>query len=305
MIKMDLIEIFVDEEDDERLDAYLAQELNQVSRTYIQKLIKDGLVFVNGSVMKPRYQVREGDYIRVNIPKPRELEIIPEDIPIDIVYEDDDIAIINKAKGMVVHPAPGNYTGTLVNALIYHIKNLSSINGVIRPGIVHRLDKDTSGLLIIAKNDLAHKFLSEKLKARDIKREYIAICHGEFKSENGTINQPIGRDPRDRKRMAINEKNGKEAITHYKLLNLYQGYSLVQANLETGRTHQIRVHFAHINHPIVGDLVYSNRKEDSKYKGQLLHARKIGFIHPTSLEYMEFETEIPEPFKSFIEKIEK
>ena len=302
---MDLIEIYVDEEDDERLDSYLAQELNQVSRTYIQKLIKEGLVLVNDLVRKPRYQVSEGDHIKVQIPKPKELEILAENILIDIVYEDEDIAIINKAKGMVVHPAPGNYSGTLVNALVYHMENLSTINGIIRPGIVHRLDKDTSGLLIIAKNDISHKFLSDKLKDRDIKREYIAICHGEFKVEKGTVNQPIARDPRDRKRMAINIKNGKEAITNYKVLDLYSGYSLVEASLETGRTHQIRVHLSYLNHPIVGDHVYSNRKEDTKFNGQLLHARKLGFIHPRTREYMEFETEIPDIFKSFIEKITK
>ena len=302
---MDLIEIFVDEEDDERLDAYLAVELNEVSRTYVQRLIKDGLVLVNGVLKKPRYMVREGDHIRVQIPKPKDLEIMAEDIPIDIVYEDDDIVIVNKARGMVVHPAPGNYTGTLVNALLHHIDNLSSINGVIRPGIVHRLDKDTSGLLIIAKNDSSHKFLSDKLKDRDIKREYIAITHGEFKEDKGTIHAPIGRDPRDRKRMAINEKNGKDAITNYSVIKLYNGYSYVKASLETGRTHQIRVHFAYLNHPIVGDPVYSNKKEDSKYDGQFLHAKKLGFIHPGTKEYMEFETEVPDIFKCFIDKINK
>lgn len=300
---MDLIEIFVDEEDDERLDTYLAIELNEVSRTYVQRLIKDGLVLVNDAIKKPRYQVKEGDYIKVHIPKPKKIEIIAEDIPIDIVYEDDDIVIVNKARGMVVHPAPGNYTATLVNALLYHIDNLSSINGVIRPGIVHRLDKDTTGLLIIAKNDSSHKFLSDKLKDRDIKREYIAITHGEFKKDQGFINAPIGRDPRDRKKMAINERNGKEAITNYRVLKRYNGYSLVKASLETGRTHQIRVHFAYLNHPIVGDPVYSNKKEDSNYSGQFLHAKKLGFIHPRTKEYMEFETEIPDVFKNFIDKI--
>lgn len=301
---MDLIEIFVDEEDDEsRLDAYLALELNEVSRTYVQRLIKDGLVLVNGLIKKPRYIVKEGDYIQVQIPKPKTLEILAEDIPIEIIYEDEDIVIVNKPRGMVVHPAPGNYTNTLVNALLFHIDNLSSINGIIRPGIVHRLDKDTSGLLIIAKNDNSHKFLSNKLKDRDILREYIAITHGEFTNEEGRINAPIGRDPRNRKKMAINEKNGKVAITDYKVLQRFTGYSLVQANLITGRTHQIRVHFAHLKHPILGDIVYSNRKEDSKYGGQFLHAKKIGFIHPMTAEYMEFETEMPDMFKEFINRI--
>ncbi|MDR7869878.1 MAG: RluA family pseudouridine synthase [Tissierellaceae bacterium] len=299
---MDLFEIFVDEDDDERLDAYLAVELNEVSRTYVQRLIKDGLVLVNGSLKKPRYQVREGDFIQVKIPKPKNLEIVAEDIPIDIVYEDEDIVIVNKSCGMVVHPAPGNYTSTLVNALLFHIDNLSTINGIIRPGIVHRLDKDTSGLLIIAKNDVSHKFLSDKLKDRDILREYIAITYGEFKQDEGRINAPIGRDPKNRKKMAINEKNGKEAITDYKVLKRFNGYSLVQANLQTGRTHQIRVHFTYLKHPIVGDPVYSNRKDDSKYDGQLLHAKKIGFIHPRTKVYMEFETDLPDAFREFIEK---
>ena len=302
---MDLIEIFVDEDNDsERLDAYLAIELNEISRTYIQKLIKDGLVLVNDVIKKPRYQLKEGDHIKVQIPKPKNLDIIAEDIAIDIVYQDDDIVIINKSKDMVVHPAPGNYTGTLVNALLYHIDNLSSINGIIRPGIVHRLDKDTSGLLIVAKNDNAHKFLSEKLKDRDIKREYVAITYGEFKEDEGTINAPIGRHPKDRKKMAINE-NGKEAITNYQVLNRYIGYTLVKAKLETGRTHQIRVHLSSIKHPIVGDPVYSNRKEDSKYDGQFLHAIKLGFTHPRTKEYMEFETDLPDNFKELIDKINK
>lgn len=303
---MDLIEIFVDEDgDSERLDAFLAIELNEVSRTYIQRLIKDGLVLVNEAIKKPRYQLKEGDYIKVQIPKPKNLEINSENIPIDIIYEDEDVVIINKSKNMVVHPAPGNYTGTLVNALLYHIDNLSSINGVIRPGIVHRLDKDTSGLLIVAKNDSAHKFLSEKLKDRDIKREYVAITYGELNDDEGTINAPIGRHPKDRKRMAINEKNGKDAITNYKVLQRYKGYTLVKAKLETGRTHQIRVHLSYINHPIVGDPVYSNRKDDGKYNGQFLHAIKLGFIHPRSKEYMEFKTDLPDNFKQFIEKISK
>lgn len=302
---MDFIEILVDENEDERIDAYLAIELNELSRSYVKKLIKDELVLVNGAVIKPRYMVKEGDIIQVRIPKPKTLDIIAENIPIDIFYEDDDIIIVNKAKGMVVHPAPWNYTGTLVNALLYHVDNLSSINGIIRPGIVHRLDKNTSGLLMVAKNDSSHKFLSERLKNRDILREYIAITYGELKEEQGTINAPIGRDPRDRRKMGINTKNGKEAITNYRVLEYYQGYSLVQASLKTGRTHQIRVHFSHIKHPIVGDPMYSNRKDDDKYEGQFLHAKKLGFIHPRTNEYMEFETDIPDDFKDFINKINK
>ena len=299
---MYLIELFVDEEDDERLDVYLAVQLNEVSRSFIQKLIKEGLVLVNGETKKPRYLVKEGDYIKVQIPKPKKLEIVPEDIPLDIHYEDEDIVIVNKPKDMVVHPAPGNYRGTLVNALLYHIDNLSSINGIIRPGIVHRLDKDTSGLLVVAKNDNSHRFLSEQLKNREILREYVAITHGVLKNEEGIIDAPIGRDPRDRKRMAVNARNGKGAITYYRVLDYLDGYTLVQANLKTGRTHQIRVHFKHINHPIVGDPVYSNRKEDRKYDGQFRHARKLGFIHPQTKEYMEIATDLPLAFKASTQK---
>src|SRR5690554_1519462 len=231
-MRMDFIEILVGDNEDERIDAFLADELDNLSRTYIKKLISDGLVVVNGSVVKPRYIIKEGDLIQVQIPKPKVLDIKPENIPIDIFYEDDDILIVNKPKGMVVHPAPWNYTGTLVNALLYHVDNLSSINGIIRPGIVHRLDKDTSGLLIVAKNDNTHRFLSEQLVKREIVREYLALTHGEFSRDRGTINAPIGRDPKDRKRMAVNQKNGKEAITNFKVLKLFKGYSLVQANLK-------------------------------------------------------------------------
>ena len=301
---MDLIEILVDDEEDEeyRLDAYLALELKELSRTHLQRLIKDGLVSVNGLQKKARYLVKNGDYIVVRIPSPKTLSLVPEDIPLDIVYEDEDIVIVNKTQGMVVHPAPGNYNNTLVNALLFHVDNLSSINGVIRPGIVHRLDKDTSGLLIVAKNNFAHKFFSDKLKDREILREYIAITHGRFNNPNGKINAPIGRDPRNRKKMTVIERNSKEAITNYSVLKVFNEYSLVQANLETGRTHQIRVHLSYINHPILGDAVYSNRKEDKKYKGQFLHAKKIGFIHPRTFKYIEFETEMPDRFRNFIEK---
>lgn len=225
---MELVEIYVDEEADERLDSYLARELDEVSRTYIQKLIKDNLVQVNDKNVKPKYLVKEGDYIRVSLPEPKKLEIKPENIPLDIVYEDKDIVIINKPQGMVVHPAPGNYSGTLVNALLFSIDSLSSINGIIRPGIVHRLDKDTSGLLIVAKNDFAHKFLSEELKQRNVHREYIALVHGVIKNDDGIINAPIGRNEKDRKKMAVTMKNSKEAITHYKVLERFMKYTLVE-----------------------------------------------------------------------------
>lgn len=301
---MNTIELYVDEDDDERLDAYLAKELDEVSRSYVQKLIKDNLVFVNDKHVKSSYLVKEGDFIKVNLPKPKELEIISEDIPIDIVYEDEDIAIINKPQGMVVHPAPGNYTGTLVNALLFHIRNLSSINGIIRPGIIHRLDKDTSGLLIIAKNDKAHRILSENLKERKIKRVYISLVNGILSDDEGCINAPIGRHEVDRKKMTVTQKNSKEAITHYKVLDRYDKYTLIEVNLETGRTHQIRVHMAYINHPVIGDPVYSKCKNEFGLDKQMLHAYKIGFSHPSTGEYMEFKTDLPEYFKRILYTLE-
>ncbi len=295
---MDIIQFYVDEDDSQRLDAFLAKELDDISRSYVQKLIKDNLVSVNDKCVKSSYIVNEGDNIILHLPKPKNLEIKPEDIPLDIVFEDKDIVIVNKPQGMVVHPAPGNYSGTLVNALLYKIDSLSSINGIIRPGIVHRLDKDTSGLLIIAKNDKAHKALSDDLKNRNVKRIYISLVHGELSKDTGTINKPIGRHPVDRKRMAVIAKNSKEAITHYKVLEKYNNYTLLEASLETGRTHQIRVHMAYINHPIVGDPVYSRRKNEFNLDKQMLHAYKLGFIHPRTGLYMEFETDLPEHFKN-------
>ena len=302
---MDIVEFYVDEDDNERLDAYLAKELDEISRSYIQKLIKEDLVYVNDKHVKSSYLVKEGDYIKVNLPEPKILEIIPEDIPIDIVYEDEDVAIINKPQDMVVHPAPGNYTGTLVNALLFHIDNLSSINGIIRPGIVHRLDKDTSGLLIIAKNDKAHRILSESLKERNVKRVYISLVHGILSDNEGTVNAPIGRHGTDRKKMTVTQKNSKEAITHYKVLERYDNYSLVEVNLETGRTHQIRVHMAYINHPVVGDPVYSKgKKNEFGLDKQMLHAYKLGFSHPSTGEHMEFQIDLPEYFKNILYTLE-
>lgn len=302
---MNVIEICVNEEDGERLDFYLANELNEISRTYIQKLIKDKLVTVNEKLQKSKYLVQEGDLIKVNIPKPVELKIVAEDLPIDIIYEDEDIIIVNKDQGMVVHPAPGNYSGTLVNALLFQIKNLSSINGIIRPGIIHRLDKDTSGIIMVAKNDEAHRFLSDQLKNRNVIREYIALVHGTLNIKENTINAPIGRDPKDRKKMTVINTNSKEAITHYKVIQEFKNYSLVSANLETGRTHQIRVHFAYIKHPIVGDLIYSRKTNKFNCDKQLLHAIKLGIIHPRTKEYMEFKTDIPERFQNIIETLNK
>lgn len=302
---MDLVEICVSKEDNQRLDLYISKELGEISRTYIHKLIKDGLVLVNGKQTKPRYLVKNGDLIQIKLPKQKKFEPAPENISIDIIYEDQDILIVNKPQGMVVHPAPGNYSKTLVNALLYHVDKLSSVNGIIRPGIVHRLDKDTSGLLIVAKNDKAHKILSEQLKVRNMKRIYMALVYGVLDVEEATINAPIGRHPVDRKRMTVIYKNSKEAITHYQILERFIEYSLIEASLQTGRTHQIRVHMAYIKHPIVGDPVYSNRKNEFGINTQLLHAKRLGFFHPRTGEYMEFEAEPPEDFKKVIELLRK
>lgn len=298
---------FLVEEDEEgdRLDVYLSDQFVDMSRSYIQKIIKDKKVTVNGKVEKAKYLVKEEDKVVIEIPKPKILEVVPQDIPIEIVYEDDDIIIVNKPQGMVVHPAPGNYEGTLVNAILYHCKgNLSSINGVIRPGIVHRIDKDTSGILMIAKNNNAHNCLAEQLKDHSITREYEFICHGVFKEDNITVDRPIGRNPKDRLKMAI-VPNGKRAVTHFEVLERFNGYTHVRARLETGRTHQIRVHAMSINHPLVGDPVYGPKNSKIKLNGQALHAKKLGFIHPTTKEYVEFGSELPDYFQKLLEKLRK
>ncbi|MFU2416929.1 RluA family pseudouridine synthase [Peptacetobacter sp. AB800] len=298
---------FLVEEDEEgdRLDIYLADQFVDMSRSYIQKIIKDKKVTVNGKIEKAKYLVKEEDKIVIEIPKPKVLEVVPQDIPIEIVYEDDDIIIVNKPQGMVVHPAPGNYEGTLVNAILYHCKgNLSSINGVIRPGIVHRIDKDTSGILMIAKNNNAHNCLAEQLKDHSITREYEFICHGVFKEDNVTVDRPIGRNPKDRLKMAI-VPNGKRAVTHFEVIERFNGYTHVRARLETGRTHQIRVHAMSINHPLVGDPVYGPKNSKIKLNGQALHAKKLGFIHPTTKEYIEFDSELPDYFQKLLEKLRK
>ncbi|HZH92900.1 MAG TPA: RluA family pseudouridine synthase [Tissierellaceae bacterium] len=299
------IEIYVGEEDNERLDYYLSLELDEVSRTRIQKLVKDQLVKVNGSIKKSSYIVKEGDTISVVFPEPKKLEITPEDIPLEIVFEDSDLAVVNKRHGMVVHPAPGNYSGTLVNALMFHMDNLSSINGIIRPGIVHRLDKDTSGLLVIAKNDKTHRGLSEQLKHHGVYREYVALVHGNIRQDTGTIDAPIGRNQKDRKKMAVTGKNSKEAITHFSVSKRYGKYTLVTLRLETGRTHQIRVHLSHMGNPVVGDPVYSGGKNEFKIERQLLHARRLGFIHPSTNENVEFSCDLPEDFKLILERLDK
>ncbi len=286
----------VDEEFfDIRIDKYLSILLPGVSRSFLQKLLKDNEISVNDKNVKANYKVQSGDKININVPKPIPANIVEEDIPLDIIYEDDDFLIVNKPKNMVVHPAPGHYTGTLVNGLMYHCKNnLSNINGILRPGIVHRIDKDTTGALIICKNDYSHKFIAEQLKVHSITRKYIGIVQGVVKDMEGTIDAPIGRHPINRKEMSINHKNGKNAITHYKVLERFDKYTFMEFQLETGRTHQIRVHMASIHHPLLGDNVYNHNKCSFKLEGQCLHAKTIGFIHPTTKEYVEFETPIPD-----------
>lgn len=300
----DIREFLVLEEDEgDRLDVYLSNELGDMSRSYIQKIIKDKKVIVNGKIEKAKYLVKEDDKIKIEIPAPKLLEVIPQDIPIEIVYEDDDVLIINKPQGMVVHPAPGNYDNTLVNAILYHCKdNLSSINGVIRPGIVHRIDKDTSGILMIAKNNNSHNSLAEQLKDHSITREYEFICHGVVKEDKITVDKPIGRNPKDRLKMSV-VNNGKRAVTHFEVVKRFENFTHMRARLETGRTHQIRVHSLSINHPLLGDNLYGPKNSKFKLKGQTLHAKKLGFIHPTTNEYIEFDSDLPDYFNEIIDKL--
>lgn len=292
-----------EEEEGDRLDVYLSNQLGDMSRSYVQKIIKDQKVKINSKVEKSKYLVKESDEIEVEIPAPKVLEVIPQDIPIDIVYEDKDFLIVNKKQGMVVHPAPGNYENTLVNAVLYHCKDkLSSINGIIRPGIVHRIDKDTSGLLMIAKNNNSHNFLAEQLKDHSITREYEFICHGVVKEDKITVDKPIGRNPKDRLKMAV-VKDGKRAVTHFEVIERFENFTHVRATLETGRTHQIRVHSLYINHPLLGDPLYGPKNSKFKLNGQTLHARKLGFIHPTTKEYVEFNSDLPDYFQDIIAKL--
>lgn len=301
---MDIFNIDVTEDDFERLDSYITDRIDNISRTQIKALINEGLILVNNEKKKSSYKVSQGDSINIKIPKDEEPEILPENIELEIIYEDEDLLVVNKPQDMVVHPATGNYSGTLVNALLFHVDNLSDINGDIRPGIVHRLDKDTSGLLIIAKNNKTHELLGEQFKDRDLERKYFALVHGVVPNDRGIINAPIGRHPVHRKRMAVIETNSKEAITHYRVIDRFNNYTLLELQLETGRTHQLRVHLEHINYPIVGDPVYSRRKNEFKLDKQLLHAKKLGFHHPSNGEYMEFESELPEYFKKIIKNLE-
>ena len=284
-----------------RVDLVLSEYLKQYSRNYIQRLISESFIKVNNHNVKTSYKVLAGDNIEIFIPKLVKETILPENIPIDIVYEDDDILIVNKKQGMVVHPAAGNFTGTLVNALLYHCKTLSNINGEFRPGIVHRIDKDTSGILIITKNNKSHINIAKQLKDHLVRRKYIALTEGVIKVDKATINFPIGRHPINRKEMTVNIKNGRTAITQFKVLKRYTKNTLIEVLLHTGRTHQIRVHMKHIGHPLVGDMVYGFKKQKFKLGGQLLHAQELGFVHPTTGKYVDFEVELPEYFIKVIE----
>ncbi|MCX7842428.1 MAG: RluA family pseudouridine synthase [Clostridia bacterium] len=289
---------------DIRIDAWLSSKLEQHSRSYVQKLIGDGSVQVNGRTVKSNYRVKYEDMVEIMIPDPEKLDVVPERIDLNIKYEDEYIVVIDKPKGMVVHPAAGNYSGTLVNALMdYCGDSLSDINGVIRPGIVHRIDKDTSGLLVVAKNNSAHEKLSEMLKTHDVKRVYVAVVEGIVREEAGKIDAPIGRHPADRKKMAVNTKNGKRAVTRFKVLQRFRENTLLELELETGRTHQIRVHLDYIGFPIVGDEVYGRRKQKFDIKGQALHAKKLAFNHPVTGEPMEFESPLPQYFTQLLDSL--
>lgn len=288
-----------------RLDKYLAEQLPDLSRSYIQKLILDGNVTVNQKHVKSNYKTSAGDIIEIAVPEPEEPDILPEDIPLNILYEDEDILVVNKPKGMVVHPAPGHYSGTLVNAVMYHCKGqLSGINGILRPGIVHRIDRDTTGSLLICKNDKAHRILAEQLKEHSITRKYHAIIYGNLKENTGTIVAAIGRHPTDRKKMSTKAPNGRRAVTHYKVLERFGKFTYIECQLETGRTHQIRVHMASIGHPILGDDVYGPAKSSYKLNGQTLHAKILGIRHPSSREYMEFDAPLPEYFENLLKKLQ-
>ncbi len=287
----------------ERIDKALSVLVDSVSRSFVQKLIREGAVFVGEKPVKANYRLRIDDVVSFELPENEEPDILPEDIPLSILYEDEDILVVDKPKGMVVHPAAGHYSGTLVNAAMYHCGNsLSGINGVMRPGIVHRIDRDTTGSLVICKNDMAHRALAEQFKVHSITRKYRAICMGVLKEDEGTIHKPLARDPKDRKRMAVTMKgNGKDAVTHYRVLERFRNHTYIECELETGRTHQIRVHMASIGHPLLGDEVYGSGKNAYHLEGQTLHAWKLGFLHPRTLEYVEFDAPLPEYFQKLLQ----
>ena len=287
-----------------RIDKYISENTDGLTRSAVQGLLEKGNILVNGKSVNKNYKLKLNDNISVEIPEPQVMDTVAENIPLDILYEDDDLLVVNKPKGMVVHPAHGNYNGTLVNALLYHCgKSLSGINGIIRPGIVHRIDKNTSGLLIVAKNDKAHLHLAQQIKEHSFTREYEAVATGYFKEISGTVDAPIGRHKTDRKKMCVTAENSRNAVTHYSVIKQYGGFAYVRLRLETGRTHQIRVHLSYIGHPVLGDDVYGKPYKD--IDGQCLHARKIGFIHPTTGKYMEFTSELPDYFRKILNKIEK
>ncbi len=289
-----------------RLDRFLSLRQENLTRSAAEKLIEGGRVLLNGKPASKSAKVQPGDRVAYFLPEPVKLDVAPEDIPLDIVYEDGDLLVVNKPKGMVVHPAAGNYSGTLVNALLFHCgESLSGINGVIRPGIVHRIDKDTSGLLIVAKNDKAHQKLAGQIKEHSFTREYEAVVHGNIREEEGVVDAPIGRHPADRKKMAVTERNSRNAVTHFSVLGRYPGFTHLRLRLETGRTHQIRVHMAYLGHPVAGDPVYGPKKPEPGLQGQCLHARVIGFIHPSTGEYMEFDSGLPPYFTAFLEKLRR
>ncbi len=290
----------------ERIDRYLSTQLESLSRSYIQKLLKDGNIRVDGKAVKANYRTAGGEEIQISIPEPECPDIRPENIPLDILYEDEDILVVNKPKGMVVHPAPGHYEHTLVNAVMYHCGScLSGINGVMRPGIVHRIDMDTTGSLLICKNDQAHRILADQLKEHSITRRYQAVVHGNLKEDSGTVNAPIGRHPTDRKKMSTRAPHARSAVTHYRVLERFGDYTYIECELETGRTHQIRVHMASIGHPILGDPVYGPAKCPFKLEGQTLHAKTLGICHPTTGKYMEFDAPLPDYFRRLLEMLRK
>lgn len=296
--------VIVADKNGERIDVYISMSLEDMSRNSVQKLIADGRVTVNEKLIKSNYKIKINDVIKIIIPEPELLDVKAENIDIHIVYEDNDLAVINKPQGMVVHPAAGHYGGTLVNGLMYHLKDLSSINGVMRPGIVHRLDKNTSGLMLVAKNDKSHNFLAACLKEHSINRIYYALVEGNVKDDVGKVDAPLGRSEKDRKKRAVTTKNSKNAVTNYQVVKRYGKYTLLKLKLETGRTHQIRVHMKYIGHAVVGDDVYGSKLNKFGLDGQLLHSKTVGFIHPTTGEYMEFDSELPEYFQRVLKIIE-
>lgn len=300
-----LLKVTVDDQGT-RIDKYLSQMMPEQSRSYLQKIIKDGAVFSNLKAVKSNYKVVAGDDIQITLPEPVSLDVTPEEMDLDIIYEDDDVILINKPKGIVVHPSAGHENHTLVNGIMFHCKdNLSTINGVMRPGIVHRIDKDTTGVIVICKNDKSHSCLAEQLKEHSITRKYHAIVYNNFVEDEGMVNAPIGRSTSDRKKMSVNYKNGRDAITHYKVLKRFGKFTYIECTLETGRTHQIRVHMSSIGHPLLGDDVYGPTKCPYNLQGQTLHAKVLGFIHPTTNEYVEFDAPLPDYFNDLLQRLDK